>query len=207
MNRTGRPAGPALFSGLLGLSPLGPRAILGVPAGELAGIDVEGADVLGPLAGEIQQRLQAAATWPERFTALDELLLARVAADPPGARAEVGYAWHRLLATSGAEPVSHLAQETGWSDRHLRSMFLAEIGLTPKAAARVVRFHRARRRLQHRAGSGRGLDLAGPAASCGYYDQAHLDRDFREMAGSSHTRWLAQEFRFFQSSQTVAEAS
>jgi AraC-like DNA-binding protein len=190
----------------LGLSPLGARAILGVPAGELAGLDVEGADVLGPLAGEIQQRLQATATWPERFAALDELLLARVAADPPYARAEVGYAWRRLLATSGQEPVSQLALQTGWSDRHLRSMFLAEIGLTPKTAARVVRFHRARRLLQHRAGSGRRLDLAGLAVSCGYYDQAHLDRDFREMAASSPTEWLAREFRFFQASPALANA-
>ena len=42
------------------LSPLGARALLGVPAGELASLDVEGADVLGPLAAEISERLQDA---------------------------------------------------------------------------------------------------------------------------------------------------
>jgi len=175
----------------VGLSPLGARAILGVPAGELAGLDIEGADLLGPLAGLIQQRLQAAVTWPERFAVLDELLLARAQAGLSGVGAEVGYAWRRLLATGGNVPVSGLADETGWSDRHLRARFRTEVGLTPKAAARVVRFHRARRLLQRRAAAGRRLDLAGLASCCGYYDQAHLDREFRALAGSAPTAWLS----------------
>src|SRR2546429_406893 len=78
----------------LAVSPLGARALLGVPAGELASIDVDGTDVLGSLASEIQDRLLAAATWPERFAVLDELLLARMDA---GAEA----AGHRAGALAG----------------------------------------------------------------------------------------------------------
>jgi AraC-like DNA-binding protein len=173
------------------VSPLAARALLGLPAGELASLDVEGSDVLGPLAREIQERLRAAPTWPERFAALDRLLRARMAADRPGPRPEVARAWRVLLATGGQATVPDLAAETGWSERHLRSQFRAEIGLTPKAAARVIRFDRARRRLQARApGPARLADLA---ADCGYYDQAHLDREFRALAGCPPTRWLAEE--------------
>ncbi len=183
----------------IALSPLGARAILGVPAGELAIIDVDGDDVLGPLAAQVQARIQEAATWPERFAALDELLSRRLArADETGIGPEVGYSWRRLLATSGIMPISALVSETGWSDRHLRSAFATQIGLTPKAAARVIRFHRARITLQRRAAAGRRLELADLAAGCGYYDQAHLDLEFRALAGSPPTTWLAREFRNFQ---------
>jgi AraC-like DNA-binding protein len=175
------------------VSPLAARALLGLPAGELASLDVEGSDVLGPLAVQIQERLRAAPTWPERFAALDRLLRARMAADRPGPRPEVARAWRELLATGGQATVPELAAETGWSERHLRSQFRAEIGLTPKAAARVIRFDRARRRLQARAPAGGRWSLADLAADCGYYDQAHLDREFRALAGCPPTRWLAEE--------------
>jgi AraC-like DNA-binding protein len=182
----------------LGMSPLGARVLLGLPAGELASIDLHGADVLGPLAGQVQDRLREAGSWPDRFAALDELLLARAAAaddcgGSEGVSPEVSYAWRRLLRTGGLARVTELAAETGWSERHLRGRFLAEIGLTPKAAARVIRFDRARRLLGRRVGTGGRPALASLAAHCGYYDQAHLDREFGSLAGCPPTTWLAEE--------------
>jgi hypothetical protein len=55
----------------LGLSPLGARALLGVPAGELAERDLRADDVLGPLTNEIQDRLRCASNWSERFAILE----------------------------------------------------------------------------------------------------------------------------------------
>jgi AraC-like DNA-binding protein len=198
----------------LALSPLGARAVLGVPAGELANLDVEGAAVLGPLAAEVQQRLQSCATWPQRFALLDRLLQARVAragsvvagsdgaigADRTEVSAEVRHAWRLLLESGGQVSVACLAAETGWSDRHLRSQFRVEIGMSPKAVARVVRFGRTRRALVQRLRAGQRPGLADLAVWGGYFDQAHLDRDFGELAGCSPTAWLAQEFRNFQAS-------
>jgi AraC-like DNA-binding protein len=188
-------------SGLqVALSPLGARALLGVPAGELASLDLEGTDVLGGLAAQIQQRLLSCPTWPERFTVLDDLLLARLGAD--GGRtevsAEIEYAWRLLLRSGGRASVQRLATETGWSDRHLRTQFRAEIGLAPKAAARVVRFDRAKRLLLGHARTGGPPRLAELAAGSGYYDQAHLDREFGALAGCPPTAWLATEFRNIQ---------
>src|SRR5580700_11666871 len=74
---------PGRQSGIqLLLSPLGARALLGMPAAELASIDVEGSDVLGPLADRIGERIRAAADWPARFAVLDQVLTSRLA-DPP----------------------------------------------------------------------------------------------------------------------------
>jgi AraC-like DNA-binding protein len=148
-----------------------------------------------------------AASWPDRFAVLDAVLSHRLAAYRDAKHevsSEVRIAWQRLLSSGGTIGVSALAAETGWSEWHLRNRFAAEIGLTPKAAARVVRFDRARRLLQRRAASGLSLELAALAAHCGYYDQAHLDREFRSLAGAPPTTWLAREFRNLQANAVAA---
>jgi AraC-like DNA-binding protein len=172
----------------VGLKPSGARALLGRPAGELAHLDVPVDAVLGAAGTRIHARLGEAAGWPERFAVLDAEL-GRLAADR-GPPAEVSFAWRLLLRSGGRVPVAELADRTGWSTRHLANRFREEIGLTPKAAARVVRFDRARRRL---AGAAPG-SLADLAVACGYFDQAHLAREFRALAGCPPSQWLAEEF-------------
>src|SRR3954471_17117041 len=121
----------------LSLSPLGARALLGLPAGELAGADVDAADLLGPFARELHDRVRAAPTWADRFDVLDRLLLSRVS-DPVAPPPEVVRAWQRLLAGGGDIPAAVLARDVGWSGRYLSRRFAIEIGLGPKAAGRVV---------------------------------------------------------------------
>ncbi len=183
----------------LALTPLGARVLLGLPAAELASIDVEAADVLGRLAGEVRERVLAAPDWPGRFAVLEEVLAGRLraaqASGSPVPRPEVSYAWDRLQRSRGAVSVADLAAETGWSPRHLGEQFRAETGLSPKAGARVVRFDRARRRLLGRQAEGGRVVLADLATECGYYDQAHLARDFRDLAGCPPSALLAEELR------------
>jgi transcriptional regulator GlxA family with amidase domain len=104
-----------------------------------------------------------------------------------GVRPEVGYAWDRLEETGGNLRIEELAGEVGWSRRHLAELFRVETGLSPKAAARVIRFERACDRLR----SPGGAPLAQVAADTGYVDQAHLARDFRELAGLTASTWLS----------------
>ncbi len=180
----------------LQLSPLGARALLGVPAGELAGIDLDAADLLGRLADDLHEQMRDAPTWPERFRLLDVGLgrLVDPARRPP---AEVCHAWHLLRASQGTARVADVARAVGWSERHLAARFRTEIGLTPKAAARVIRFDRARQMLPH-------LPGAAVAATCGYADQSHLVRDFVDFTGLAPRAWLAAEVGNLQAPDTAA---
>jgi transcriptional regulator GlxA family with amidase domain len=113
-----------------------------------------------------------------------------------------------LLYAGGAVRVSALAAETGWSGRHLTSRFRAEIGLTPKAAARVIRFDRARHLLVSQlAVVGSDTRLADLAVACGYFDQAHMAREFRSLAGCPPSQWLAEEFRNVQAGAWLTEGA
>jgi AraC-like DNA-binding protein len=176
----------------LALHPLGVRALLGLPAGELSGLDVDLPAAIGDrAASSLRSAVQAGDSWPARFAALDAALLRRCRADQDP-HPDLGYAYERVLATGGTIGVRALADEVGWSTRHLTSRFRAETGLGLKEVARVTRFDRARRRLRP------GVRLADLAAATGYFDQAHLARDFQAFAGVPATRWLAEEIAFVQ---------
>lgn len=177
------------------LRPLGARRLLGLPAGALGGLDVNGTEVLGSHAVELHECLRLLPSWASRFQLLDDTLLRLCAGvtEPAAPEGEVTEAWRLLL--RGEHTVAEVAQTVGWSSRRLSARFGAELGVAPKAAAKIARFDRARRRLQAAAGVIRLTDLA---IECGYYDQAHLARDFRTLAGLPPSQWLAAEGRFVQ---------
>jgi AraC-like DNA-binding protein len=169
----------------LRLTPLGAHRFLGLPMHELANRTVDLENLL-PRAAELTTRLREAHSWAERFD-LVEAFLARRLADSVPPSPGVEWSWHRLRRTGGRAPISELAAELGWSHRRLILRFREQIGLAPKTAARVLRFDRAVGAL----GSSTFRGLAEIAFRCGYFDQAHLNRDFRELAGTTPTAFLS----------------
>ncbi|MFF3340144.1 helix-turn-helix domain-containing protein [Streptomyces flavidovirens] len=172
----------------LELTPLGAYRLFAVPMSELTNRVVELCDVLGPEAGVLVEQLAATGDWSARFDLLDFVLLARFERGPDPAP-EVSHAWRLLTREAGAIPIRRIAAEVGWSHGHLVRRFTQQIGLTPKMSARVLRFDRAVRLL-----SRGGADLSEVTAACGFYDQAHLNREFRALAGttpvqSAAARW------------------
>jgi len=170
----------------LRLTPIGAHMLLGVPMHELADRVTPIEDVLGRAGAELPERLATAPRWADRFAVLDDLLGRRLAAARAPA-AGVEHAWWRLVSSHGATPVECLAEEVGWSRRHLLARFREHTGLPPKVFARILRFQRAARLM---AAPG-GPSLCEIALDCGYYDQAHLNRDFREFAGRTPTELMA----------------
>jgi AraC-like DNA-binding protein len=171
----------------LGLTVLGARALLGVPAAELSGELLALEDVV-PQLRELPERLQA--TPPRIAREVVEVALTSALArhGEPAVRAELGRA---LAGLTRGERVEDVAAEVGFSRRRLRDVVRAESGLTPKTYQRVARFERARRLLGHR-------PLAEVSARCGYADQAHLTREWSSLAGCTPTTWLREEFPFVQ---------
>lgn len=179
------------------LTPVGCRALFGLPAAALWNTSLELADVAGPVGVELWERLQGAATWDERFGVVDTVL-GRVLRDDPLEPA-LRRAW-QLVACSGTMPVGDIARTIGWTRQHFSRRFAAEFGLTPKLAARVARFDRARRMMSSTPPL---VSIAQVAAVCGYYDQAHLTRDFVALAGCSPGRLADGDLPSFQDPDAV----
>ena len=109
----------------------------------------------------------------------------RAQAAPP-VSAEVTHAWDQITTSRGAVSVHDLCRETGWSNKHLLARFREQIGVTPKRAARMVRFESTLRRVAGATSvAGSRPDWARLAIECGYADQAHLIREFGEFTGTT----------------------
>ncbi|WP_049570032.1 helix-turn-helix domain-containing protein [Nonomuraea sp. SBT364] len=140
------------------------RELWGARAGRLAG---ELAVATGPAGGD---------GWERRARALIEAAFLDRLAGQPRADLERGHlvdAAARLLPGSGVRAV---ASELGVSERHLRDVFTAGVGVAPKRFARI---HRVRRVL----GEVCRRPAAVLAADAGYYDQSHMTAEFREVMG------------------------
>jgi AraC-like DNA-binding protein len=157
------------------LSPVLAHEVLGASS-DLSGTVEALDDLWGRDARRMEEQLRAAASWDDRFAIAEAALAQRIeaglAVDP-----EVGFACRQMAISHGQVRVERLASEVGWSRKRLWSRFRSQIGLTPKHAARLVRFDHAAHRLAA------GDSPAQVAAESGYVDQSHLHRDVRTFAG------------------------
>jgi AraC-like DNA-binding protein len=149
-------------------------AVLGLPPGELMDRHVDLETIWGRRARELRDRLRAAATTAERFAILEAELVGRLDAR----RAHPAIARAVDVLTRPEIRVGDLAKDVGLSQRRLIELFTAAVGITPKRYGRILRFHRATSLARSTV-----FDWTRVAHHAGYYDQAHLIRDFHELAG------------------------
>jgi AraC-like DNA-binding protein len=158
------------------LSPVVAHALFGDWAVEPGHAVVALDDLWGRDAARLRERLGAASSPHERFDLVDSVLTRRYEAGP-AVDPEVGWAWHRITGSGGQVRVEDVATEVGWSRKRLWSRFRSQLGLPPKRAATLVRFHHAAQRLAS------GTGTARVAAEGGYVDQSHLHRDVLAFSG------------------------
>ncbi|MFD9320339.1 helix-turn-helix domain-containing protein [Streptomyces sp. NPDC060053] len=169
------------------LSPVVAGTVLGAWPADLAGSPVSLDDLWGGEASRMREQLGELPSWEARFAFTDTLLARRLEArslmDPA-----VAWAWKRIVVGRGRVRIDHLATELGWSRKRLWSRFHANIGIPPKAAAKLVRFDHA----VHRLVAGEGA--AQVAADGGYCDQSHLHRDVMAFTGTTPAAVLSEPF-------------
>lgn len=172
-------AGPKPKGTVVGVSfrPGMAACILGVPLSELLDSHVSLQDLWGYRGLEIQERLASASDRTAIFRSLEGELIARIRR-PLLIHPAVAHALHFDQSGIGPWRVEALQRRSGYSPRHFIELFRSTVGLAPKRYYRVRRFSHALTRIAQG-----NVKLADVAASAGYSDQAHLCREFRELAG------------------------
>jgi AraC-like DNA-binding protein len=167
--------------------PGGGSPFFGVPTSEVRNQNVALDLLWGSFATMTADRLWAAGTPKEQFRILEDALLdkgrGRLVFHPA-----VQYAVDLIERSSGALSVNDLVERIGMSSRRFLDVFRSEVGLSPKAFCRVRRFATVLRRIERVI----DVDWVEVALSCGYFDQAHFNHDFRAFSGLSPSVYLRQ---------------
>ncbi|HVU18817.1 MAG TPA: helix-turn-helix domain-containing protein [Candidatus Didemnitutus sp.] len=162
--------------------PGGAAALFRFPVTELTGQVIELEDIWREEGQRLREELAGAADDADTFRILRCWLESRLS----GPDRRVSFA--AAMLQRGGTGVGRLAAEMGFSHRHLVQIFSHQVGLNPKLFGRV---HRLQRVIQ-KIGLRRSIDWAEEADAAGYFDQPHLVRDFRELAGLTPTEFLAR---------------
>lgn len=140
-----------------------------------------------PAASRAVRRLALAGEW-----------IAERVAHGPAVDPAIAWAAASIERSGGTVSISALRERAGWSKSRFSTLFREQVGVSPKRLARVVRFRRALDLVVHHE-----LPLSRVAHAAGYYDQPHLNAEFREFAGLSPGELRAA--RRYPASVNVAE--
>ena len=162
-------------------------AFLSVPASELTDLRVP-IDELWRDAVEVRDALAVSADAVERVRALERVLASRVSPDAVAAHHDVDEAIRRIVEAGGSLGITRLAPALGVTRQHLARRFAQLVGVSPKTFARVVRLGRVLDRARA-VPAGEGINWSALALELGFYDQAHLVDEFRELTGVTPTSW------------------
>jgi AraC-like DNA-binding protein len=170
-----RPSGRIAVVGVR-FRPDGAAGLFREPQDRLAGLTLPVSD-LSPQLARAMQSVRDISDDPDRVAAHIQSILPL--AIRPAIDIRVRQVVDRIVRTRGTVSIRDLAAAVELTPRHLERRFMTMVGISPKRLARIARF-------QHALSM---LDPAAPApgthtaAACGFADQAHFVRDFRELAG------------------------
>ncbi|HKR22648.1 MAG TPA: AraC family transcriptional regulator [Pyrinomonadaceae bacterium] len=189
----GQMTGPIL------ISPTGNVELLGIrfhPGGTSPFLAIQLNEVtdqvadLGAVSSELERELlhvsEQLPSVKEKTAAVEAALLARLSrirADTWSMRMAA-----RIVASAGLISVDQLAADAGISSRQLERRFMREVGIGPKLLGRILRFQQVFRAVERSDAA-----WASIALDCGYYDQAHLIRDFNQFAQQTPSVLFAEQ--------------
>jgi AraC-like DNA-binding protein len=145
--------------------------------------------VLSGFGRETEARMQDACSTLERVSIIEEALLGLLERDEPFDRI-VEAAAGLIAKNSGSIPIDRLANSMGVNGRRLERQFQQKLGLSPKRFSRIIRFQGFLN-----AAAIRDQSILDTALSFGYYDQAHLIREFREFSGKTPAAFFENEHK------------
>lgn len=171
------------------LRPGAAAALLGLPAGEIAGQAIHLDDLWRGRATELLARMAEAPDDARRAALLQDLLAHRLreaggAAPHPAAT----HAARLIAASGGRRPLREVAAAVGVGERRLQQLFHAHVGLSPRAWGRLARLHDCLRALRARPAPA----WAEVALEGGFYDQSHLVNEFRAICGVTPTEFMGR---------------
>ena len=106
------------------------------------------------------------------------------------------------LSVDPARPIADIAAELGISHGHLDRQFTEQVGLSPRTLARILRM----RRLLDHIDVYESVAWSRMAAQLGWFDQAHLIRDFKRHTGVTPADYVAAQRSTYDRAEAAVSA-
>ena len=164
--------------------PTGFYRLFGLPMGELTDRAYEASDLIGSEVQFLHERLHQSTSLGEMVRATEDFLLGKLAAAQPFHPVQNAAAY--VLTHNGQINLDRLVLRSGLSQRQFERKFTEQVGVSPKLYSRIVRLNYALRLKQERP----DLPWTDVTYEAGYFDQMHLVKDFKSLAGETPSRFL-----------------
>jgi AraC-like DNA-binding protein len=158
--------------------PGGAAALFSVPLGELTNLAVAAEDLWGRQLLGLREQLLEARSPAAMFKLLEAALIRRLSS-PTSEMYTIGRALDQFMDSPTVVRVRQIREATGYTPKRFIRLFENYVGLTPKVFCRVRRFQAVLEQISAQ----RNVNWTHVALDCGYFDQSHLIRDFREFSG------------------------
>lgn len=168
------------------LYPFGASALFGIPASELRNQIVGFGDFYARDASFLADEIAVSGSIPEKIQAVERFLLARLPHSIIG-NTLISSAVSIIHARNGLLPVMQLVEILGVTERRLQRGFEEQVGVSPKRYAGIIRMQHALRMLRYKTGD---MSFAAIACDSGFFDQAHLIREMKNLSGLTPGQYL-----------------
>lgn len=166
--------------------PPGSGAFLNAPVGEFRNMNVSVEDTGDSELMALSEMIMEARSDESAVAMVERFLVSRLHGHDEYTHRRIGMALQAINNDPDAN-VGVVAGIACLSAKQFNRVFSAQVGVRPKEFMRIVRFQRALYILQ----SGQPVNFAQLAAGCGYYDQAHMIREFREFSGYTPLEYIS----------------
>jgi len=161
----------------IGFKPGGMYRLLGTPMNKIINDDLEGSCLYGSEISEIMEKLNETLNPKELVIIVENFLISKLEKIRPADSFD--FAMQELVKRDGNIGIDEVANMSCLSYRQFERKCIEKIGIPPKLYARIARFSKAYRLKE----ANPTLSWTGLAHFCGYYDQMHMIRDFKEFTG------------------------
>ncbi len=145
-------------------------------------------EVFGNEGVDLEDMIEEARDTTGRISLIESFLVAKLASDITTSISTARVV-DLIVAHSGRASINEIRKSVGVGERNLERHFLSQIGLTPKSFSKLIRL----KSFVDTVDANPHLNLTAAALDCGYYDQAHLIRDFQQIVGIKPTEYFQSQ--------------
>ena len=171
------------------LHPFGAAALFKIPASELRNQIIGCGDFFGTHVESVNDQIASSPAIHDKIRAAEHFLLTHLQ-NPSQYNTLVTQAIDIIHSQNGVISVAELTTMTGATERQLQRKFEEQIGISPKRYTGITRMQYALRMLRTKSAH---LSLAGVACESGFFDQAHLIREMKNLSGLTPGQYLSPQ--------------